>query len=79
LACRDFVFCDFGNGPKERSILCELNGLISGAVSCAMVFSLLLVGAPAWSQRNAQQDGQAEGKIIVTMKDDLANRSPDIH
>jgi len=52
---------------------------ISGALACAMVFNLLMVGAPAWCQENDQQDRQTEGKTFMTMKDDLANRSPDIH
>ena len=47
-------------------------------LSATAAVELLLASATAWSQ-TAIPGPQAERKTTMTMKDDLANRSPDIH
>jgi uncharacterized protein YndB with AHSA1/START domain len=56
----------------------KANGF-SAVLSFTVVVSLLLMGVSAWGQANDQQDHRTERKTIMTMKDDLANRSPHIH
>jgi hypothetical protein len=51
---------------------------LTPVLSVTAAIGLLLAGGSAWSQ-TAKPNPQVERKTTRTMKDDLANRSPDIH
>jgi uncharacterized protein YndB with AHSA1/START domain len=51
-----------------------LRGVLWGVGGAA----LIVTASPCWGQ-NETQPGQSERKIVMTMKDDLANRAGDIH
>jgi hypothetical protein len=57
--------------------------LASGAAmrATATVLALMIAAAPAFAQSSNPQTttSRSERKIVMSMKDDLANRSPDIH